>query len=67
MYDRASSSNDVDYAFGPLGYNSSSKNGQDRFYEQDYVKSVFEWHKDVKNEDVVKECLFYVNLVYCDG
>ena len=57
LYDRASPSNDVDYAFGPLGYNFSSKSGWDRFYEQDDENSVFEWHSDVKNEDVVEECL----------
>ena len=66
LYDRASSSNDVDYAFGPLGYNFSSKSGWDRFYEQDDENSVFEWHSDVKNEDAVEECLLYVNLAYFD-
>ena len=52
---KASASNDVDYAFGALGYNFSSRVGWDKFYEQDDESSVFEWHSEVKNEDIVRE------------
>ena len=55
----ASASNDVDYAFGDdsLNYDFSSRVGWDKFYEKDDETSVFEWHSEVRNEDIVEELL----------
>ena len=54
-----SPSNNVDTAFGPHGYNFSSRIGWDQFYSEDDEKSVFEWHSELDNEDIVTQLLEY--------